>query len=88
MVHVSESKGPIFKMEYVMYISKHLQLYIMYYNTISVLKKQRLALLSLFCYICLSIHLSAHLLTLLNCNGQPCTSDANTLVIRPPNLVD
>jgi hypothetical protein len=88
MVHVSERKGPIFNMEYVMYISKHLQLHIMYYNTILVLKKQRLALLSLFCYICLSIHLSGHLLTLINCDGQPCTSDANILVIRPLNLVD
>lgn len=72
----------------VIYISKHLQIQVMYYNTISVLKKQRLALLSLFSYVYLSIHLSAHLLTLLNCDGQTCTSHADTLVIRPPILVD
>lgn len=81
MAHASERTGPISKLEYVMYISKHLQIQVMYYNTISVLNKQRVALLSLFCYVCLSIHLSAHLFTLLNCYGQPCTSDANTLVI-------
>lgn len=81
MAHSSERKGPISKLEYVMYISKHLQIQVMHYNTISVLNKERVALLSLFCYVCLSIHLSAYL-------GQPCTSDANTLVIRPPNLVD
>jgi len=69
MAHVSERTGPIFKLEYVMYISIHLQIQVIYYNNISVLNKQRVVLLALFCYVCLSIHLSAHLLTLLNCDG-------------------
>ena len=71
MAHVSERTGPIFKLEFVIYISKHLQIQVMYYNTISVLKKQRLALLSLFSYVYLSIRLSAHLLKLLTVMGRP-----------------